>query len=439
MLASRLGMIAAVVVCAVYLLQLVTPLRLNLDSIVLLSSALSMADGKGYLYHGSRPLYPRGYPTVVALLEKLGIASSATLVGVNLLCLAIGLVSAYIVLRRSTGLSSLEASLALFGLAMSFLTVKHVTLPQTDVMFLGFSLAAVAVMTLADTPNMRARRMLILGALILILSATTVRSIAIALLPAWLMCITRIGSHHGVRRGDNASTAFRVRLVLCAVLLLMVLWWVLTSQTHYLKDALRIYTRTGHGTLSGVVQSAFIRLKELGEISLNVPLSRTPASIGGMCYVIGGCAMALIVWSLWIRRSVFTAADVYLASYVAIVYAYPLQSPRHWLPVIPLLIGCVIAPVRRWCRLRAVRTLVLFLATWFVFMGFVAMAYSTRISLAGQRFPEVYGDGKLRPAYDAAFRGKDLLGLKGANRDAYDILVRSRRTDLIDIPASATR
>ena len=43
---------------------------------------------------------------------------------------------------------------------------------------------------------------------------------------------------------------------------------------------------------------------------------------------------------------------------------------------------------------------------WVVFaaFGFAAIAYSTRISFAGSRFPDRYGDGNLRPTYCAAFQ-----------------------------------
>ena len=45
----------------------------------------------------------------------------------------------------------------------------------------------------------------------------------------------------------------------------------------------------------------------------------------------------------------------------------------------------------------------------FSLSGVVALAYSTRISLSGRRFSELYGDATLRPTYRLAFGSRDAV------------------------------
>jgi hypothetical protein len=42
----------------------------------------------------------------------------------------------------------------------------------------------------------------------------------------------------------------------------------------------------------------------------------------------------------------------------------------------------------------------------FAALGFGAVAYTSRISFAGSKFPDEYGDGYLRPTYCAAFESR---------------------------------
>src|SRR5215475_4517308 len=88
------------VVCGLYVVQLWTPLRLDGDSIDLLSIASSAADGHGFLNHGQQTRYGVGYPTMVVWLERVGAARPWGLVGLNALFLLIGFICAKAVARQ---------------------------------------------------------------------------------------------------------------------------------------------------------------------------------------------------------------------------------------------------------------------------------------------------------------------------------------------------
>src|SRR5579862_4317463 len=83
-----------------YLFQMVTPLRLDADTVVLLSVADSVAHGGGFLIHGRPTVFPPGYPAFVALLQRLGFAHNWVFVGFNVLSLFVGLWAVSHVLRR---------------------------------------------------------------------------------------------------------------------------------------------------------------------------------------------------------------------------------------------------------------------------------------------------------------------------------------------------
>lgn len=79
------------VLVAAYFLQVVTPLRLHFDSIVLLSSAETASRGGGFLFHGQPTVFPPGYPALVAALMRLHIAYVWVLISINIVFVLLGL------------------------------------------------------------------------------------------------------------------------------------------------------------------------------------------------------------------------------------------------------------------------------------------------------------------------------------------------------------
>jgi len=93
--------VSLAVVSMAYVLQVVTPLRLVNDGIDYLLQASSAIDGQGFRVHGAEPMRPPGYPALIFLLAKAGIAKSWAIVALNCLLLGVGCWVGYVVLRRS--------------------------------------------------------------------------------------------------------------------------------------------------------------------------------------------------------------------------------------------------------------------------------------------------------------------------------------------------
>ena len=176
----RIGII--VVLAAVYLLQIVcTPLRLSIDTVVLLSAAESAARGEGLLYHGHLTQYPPGYPILIAVLMRLGIAHVWLIVGISVGSLLLGLAAAHFFLLRE--FFSDETSLLIVWIVslLSFVTIKYTVIPLTDPLFFGVAMCSLVMMSSAASQF--TWRKLALG-VVLVLVSISIRKVGVTLIPA---------------------------------------------------------------------------------------------------------------------------------------------------------------------------------------------------------------------------------------------------------------
>src|SRR5215467_13605815 len=85
---------------ACFAVQVFSPLRLTNDAITLLSMGDSAAHGGGLLDAGHRAVFPPGYPLLLAVLLRAGLAHPWVIVGLNMAFLTVGLVAVRSVLSR---------------------------------------------------------------------------------------------------------------------------------------------------------------------------------------------------------------------------------------------------------------------------------------------------------------------------------------------------
>ena len=125
---------AGALVAVAYLATVPTPLRVDTDAAYMLELGASFADGHGLDIVGV-PSFPPGYPFLVGVLEKLGVATPPVLVAVALAFLAAGLGCWWVVCRIDLGLSGLEAGIVALVTALSVYAVKYAAMPLTEVPF----------------------------------------------------------------------------------------------------------------------------------------------------------------------------------------------------------------------------------------------------------------------------------------------------------------
>lgn len=378
----QVGLLATI--AALHLVQLGSPLRLNTDAVVYLSLGHAAAQDAAWTFAGQPPHFPPGYPLLLFGLERLGILQPAALVALNLLSVGAALASAHRLLRQGHGLDGTLAGAAVLCTLSSWVLVKHVALPLSDAPYLGLSLLALAALERVGRAGGAGLAAVAIG---LVLLAASVRYVGLALFPAAAWALLE-------RRPPARGSRGLLLAALAAALALAALLGALT----FAGQALAFLRGGGPASLARTLGE--YRLTECGELLLNLPLSRLESARYVLFPACGLAALVLLVRG----RSAggrLRVCDVYLLGYLGMLGAWPHYEPRLWLPVLPffyawLLSGLAGLPdaARPWARLWACA---------FGALGLAALAFSVRLTLAGPRFPDEFGNGSLRTVYRVAW------------------------------------
>jgi hypothetical protein len=111
--------------------------------------------------------------------------------------------------------------------------------------------------------------------------------------------------------------------------------------------------------------------------------------------------LVVVLLGLATKRKKIGPTEVFLGCYMGILFAWPCYDARYWLPVIPLLIAYTVLAVK---SLRFPKAVIAIYCIAYATLGFGVIAYSSRITFAGCKFADRYGDGTLRATYCAALR-----------------------------------
>lgn len=260
---------------------------------------------------------------------------------------------------------------------------------MTDIPFFGVSLAALALF-----PDGRPiHRATLVMAIVLTIAAIALRPIGIALVPALLWALRRPGPN-----AVSSTPRSRVRslVVIGAAAAILTATAVYTTTTpHFTKWLGRWMT----GEAGGLGTILARRLLEMGQLALNLPESVGPRPT--VLMAVGAASLAVVLAGAAARVRSPVPADVYFAVHTAILLVWQPTDPRFLLPVVPLMAAYAVPSLRRLPRFAAGAHVLLYVA-----FGFAALAYSTRISLAGERFPEAYSlHPGIRATYRAAWGG----------------------------------
>jgi len=379
-----------------FLLQIFTPLRLNTDAVTLLSMADSAAHGGGFLDDGEKSVFPPGYPAMLAVLLRLGLAHPWVIVSLNMLFLSFGLYAAYCLLNAEFFADRTVAIMICCLFLLSYVVVKHSTMPLTEGPFFMCSMSCLLFMSkAADVASNRYFVVLVGAALLSAAAAITIRRIGIAFVPPLAITLLRSRQFQSLWKRLASRSKAVVLMVSGVVAVAAVGAFVFTSNWRvFISDAKARYRIVPLSLLP------WYRLKELGELFVNFPANRMPVAVQGVVPWLGVPLFLLLVAGLAARRKSVSSTDVFLVCYAIILFAWPYYDARFWWPVIPLLVAYSLLAVQRFKIPPAV---VAAYCVWFAILGFGVIAYSTRITFSGCGFPDRYGSGDLAPTYRAAF------------------------------------
>ncbi len=411
--------LAFVIVSIAYLVQIATPLRLVFDGIDYLLQASSAIDGNGFLFHGVHSMRPPGYPALIFVLAKAGIGNSVAIVALNCLLLGIGCWASYFVLRDSFGFSCEVAELISLLTLLSFLMVRNVTYPLSDICFFGASAPCLLVLIRAEAHSGSRRFWWLIFVVPLMLLCIELRTIGFVLIPAFVWAAT--GGAAGTRK--IYPTLRRHRFIALGLLLVIIVTvGRVFLDSRYMQFNLPFFQRTS--LVGWVATSIRYETTEWGEITVNAPMSKLPGALGLPLQIVGVFSLFACFVGMWVKRERPDSLMLYVLGYGCIVLAYPWRDTRLWLPVLPFLMGYVLLGLR--CVLSPVtlRPLLVVYCSLFCLLGILALGFSTRLTFAGDRFPDIYGDGKLRDTYKMALRGETPKNSSDVDQDALYLLRR---------------
>jgi hypothetical protein len=389
------SLLALLAIC--FVLQAFSPLRLNPDAIALLSVGESVAHGRGFFDSGKMTVFPPGYPALLAVLLRAGLAHPWVIVGLNVVFLSAGLLATYSLLIHDFFADKASVLIVCSFFLLSFVVIKHVTLPLTDVPFFACSMCCLALMNQSTKSDSHWRFVfLAVTAWLLALAAIAVRRIGVALVPPLVFMIVCSPQFKSLLKRSFLS-------ITLVIILVIVFVGAGTTQVIAKASTLSDFIKVaGNSRVSALIlQTLSYRFTELGELFDNFPISMTPTNLLVMVPWAGGVLFLLTLFGFATKRRAIGPIEVFLVCYMGILFAWPFQDPRFWLPVVPLLIAYSVLAVS---NPRFPKGVVTIYGIIFAAFGFFAIAYSTRISFAGSRFPDRYLDGRMRSTYCAAIQ-----------------------------------
>ena len=426
-------------IAVVYLLQIYSPLRLNTDAIAYLARAVAFLEGTEPPYENW--ILPPGYSYLIAALDRIGLGTSWAFNAINCLFLAAGLAATYQLIVKDFELSRRSAALICCLTLLSFIFIKHATLPMAEISFFGITLVGLWLSFRARHTPAPSRWFFYVAAAVLVVASIAFRTIGIALIPALAWSLWKSYDHDN-SDGDQARGRARARARsivagLVGIIILGAIGFTLLSRTSYLDQVYYIYR--DHGLFNNIMFMLSGRLREWGELFLNIPMSRFPGDLRWLFQIAGVVAFAFLVSGVVLRRGRWSESEIFLFGYVLVLFVYTGQTSRYWLPILPLLmawVACFFGSVNRhtWARVAITAYLLAF-----TLVGAAGLAYTTSITFAGSNFPERYGDGSLRKTYEKAFTGRtgSRLDDGDVNDLALDVLYRYEpRVERSDRPGS---
>jgi hypothetical protein len=403
-----------------YLAQIPSPLRLTDDSVIYLSLATSAVEGKGFVYHGSPERYPLGYPMLIFLLVKAGLGYSSAFTALNCVFVALGVLAGYHILCGVLKLSEERALLLSLMTLLSFVLVKHVTQMLSDTAFFGISMCCLWMLLWTERSERIGRRMCgVIFAIALAAFSTSVRMIGIALLPA--IILVAVGGVPAIREWVRLGSKRTVVVVVTSVFFLALVCGLAIVRTQYFKMATASYRARG---LSHSVRKAVeFQVAEWGELVVNLPAAKLPGPARPLIFFVGIVAIAITGAGMWLRRKNVGPLECYLWLYLVILCAAPWQDTRYLLPIVPLILGYISVCAERISH-RFAKPMLAAYVVYFLLLGAIALAYSTRITYSGASFPDMYGDGSLRVTYREALGASAGAESSQISPEALDLLQR---------------
>jgi hypothetical protein len=408
-----LGLVAVLLVG--FFIQIFGPLRIDTDAGYYLSIAASFADGHGLNLYGNPSPLPVGYPIIVGLIDRAGLAGAPAFVVVNLLFLVAALALLYSILRAERDGSATTALSLIVLLLSTFVIIKYFPRPRSEEASLFASWAALWCLANGRRAHGQRKLWLLLAGALLMVPAISIRAAGVALIPACAWALVP----PGIRLIDAEHRArFRCVFLGSAALLGAAVFWAITS-TDYVQDWVRQLEAAS--LQRQLLFTAHAKLNELGQLALNVPEGVIPSALKSGLKITGLIVCLFIMRALWSRRRNLSTVDVFVLANLGILFLWPGDAPRFWLPILPFVGLYVFSVVSEKIPARPRSILAGLYLTIYVALGIGVQVILTREAFS-EDFATTYGDSSLSEEYQAVVDGPGHGEIDDA--DAFRVLLR---------------
>jgi len=393
---DKIGILFFGLVTILLLLNVFTPLRLNTDGTRYLN-ILQYFEGLFDKNSGpAKDFLPHGYPWLLFVLDKLGILNAASICLINIISF---LLACYIL----TKILPVENKWVFYGLVLlSFVYIKHTTLPVSDPLFVLLFMSAIYFWSGYFNGN----KNYILPCLLITIVAIYVRTVGIIIVPSITLYIAF----------KNKKQLFQNRLLLYVLSFalfagLIVFFYklpFLESKVSYLQQ-LKIMTMMKQPY--SIVDRLSMHLKETGEIFLNVPYSKlTLLKIGNFdiayyLLIVAGITALYISFLCTVRLKLFDKLIFWvLATYTLMIFLWPFNDARFLMPIIPVMLYLVFVYLFKFSEKKPMKIGLLCI---YISLGLLSLIYSDALSLNKNFFLNHYGfDPQLTSDYRTHFGNK---------------------------------
>jgi hypothetical protein len=403
-----------------YLIALKSPLRLTPDAVVFLSLARGITTETPFRPGEELKPGPRGYPHLLALLDRVGLGVPWAFVALNLLFLGVGLISVYLLLRSSFAFDRATTLLACGGTLLVHDVIADAAIALSDMTFFGLAMLCLLLLERSTHTGGFAATSMIMGAAALAAGAFAIRTIGIALWPTVIfVALSRFSIAQRLRdstRGQLAAAASAAAAITLAVGAVAVIGIMHSGY-------FRIFGAQDASPES-VFGQAKAKLRVIGELATNIPgSSRYALDAAHPLYYVAGALLIVLIIVGSIHRRRLGLVEVYTASTVLVLLAFPGNLSRLWIPIVPMLIAYVLVAARALGRRRLVRIGLSIYFVAFAAVGVASLADSVRLSLSGAQFPDRWTSvPSLRAAYKVAFGQVTPASVGAIDQDALRVL-----------------
>lgn len=392
---KSLALFGLIVIVAVYLADCFTPFRIHMDGLRYFAIKDCIEFGCPPDSPAATDYFPYGYTALLLIFSKLGILKSFYLVLINCIFLFTGLYFFYKVFEK-------KISPVLFFLLVliNWLFVKYAAHPLSEMQYIFFSLLGVYFFHRFIVEK---KIQMLLLSLIFSWLAFVTKTVGITLLGALAVGL--------IWEFREAQLAFlkKHRLLVGSLMLLLVAALVFFSRFLGINHYANVLSE--HFKEAPFFTRMEWRFKEWGEMFLNTPSNKVidhVAKLGKYGFVLVG----IVIFSWFIFKLYFRKNDIpffikaYFLFYCIIIFNWPFNDPRFWIPVMPLMAAIVLqlpTGENKLTRFLSSTLLVVYLA-----LGTFACGYMVYTSFDKKELAKNQAKGLYQNEYEIHFYGKPL-------------------------------